>query len=88
MSTENLPGGTMSQELNRMLGSSSNLNGSKDNKNKRMHENQVSRRILQRKNAPQESISDDEGEQEMLVDDISDLEDMMINKKYEEVELH
>lgn len=31
-------------------------------------------------------MSDDEGEQEMLVDDISDLEDMMIRNKYEEIE--
>ena len=30
-------------------------------------------------------MSDDEGEQEMFVDDISDLEDMMIRNKYEEI---
>ena len=33
-------------------------------------------------------MSDDEGEQEMLVEDISDLEDMMIKNKYEEIEQH
>ena len=33
-------------------------------------------------------MSDDEGEQEMLVDDISDLEDMMIRNKYEEIQQH
>ena len=37
MSTENLAGGTMSQELNRMLGSTGNLNRTTStNKNKRI----------------------------------------------------
>ena len=30
----------------------------------------------------------DDGEQEMLVDDISDLEDLIVRNKYEEIEQH